>query len=83
MRHEQWLYFKSAIDPKWCDDFVQYCTESYEPVESTIGFNKLPEEYSEKGTVLIFPSFYKHQVQPVTSGTRHSLVTWVEGPHWR
>ena len=157
MRHEQWLYFKGTLDSQWCDDFVQYCTDSYEPVESTIGFNKqsaksdsfdvdvryinelqfttykgknegrygwhhdvdfknphpyhrklsltlqlsdpkdyeggefefesgideLPEEYREKGTILIFPSFYKHQVKPVTKGTRHSLVTWVEGPHWR
>ena len=188
MRHEQWLYFKSAIDPKWCDDFVEYVIKSYEPVESRIGFNReaaksdyrecdirwlnanteqelvnmlwsyvnranrdsfdvdvryinelqfttykgenqgkygwhhdvdfknpypyhrklsltiqlsdttdyegghfefekgidsLPEDVKEKGTVLIFPSFYKHQVLPVTSGTRHSLVTWVEGPHWR
>ena len=188
MRHEQWLYFKSAIDSDWCDKFVKHATESYEPVESTIGFNKqqaksdyrecdirwlnkdresglvdtlwryidranrdsfdvdvryinelqfttykgknegrygwhhdvdfknplphhrklsvtiqlsdpseyeggefefengidkLPDDVKEKGTVLIFPSFYKHQVKPVTSGTRHSLVTWVEGPHWR
>ena len=42
MRHEQWLYFKSAIDSDWCDKFVKYATESYEPVESTIGFEKKP-----------------------------------------
>ena len=188
MRHEQWLYFKSALDSQWCDDFVQYCTDTYEAVESTIGFNQqsaksdyrerdirwldsnretelvnmlwtyvnranrdsfdvdvryinelqfttykglnegrygwhhdvdfknsqpyhrklsltlqlsdpkdytggefefeseiepLPPQHTKKGTVLVFPSFYKHQVKPVTSGTRHSLVTWVEGPHWR
>tara|TARA_R110002153_G_scaffold3634_3_gene17440 strand:- start:1953 stop:2531 length:579 start_codon:yes stop_codon:yes gene_type:complete len=45
--------------------------------------DQLPPEYTEKGTVLVFPSFYKHQVKPVTKGTRHSLVSWVEGPHWR
>ena len=188
MRHEQWLFFKGVLDSDWCDDFVKYCTDSYEPVESTIGFDnqsaksdyrecdirwldssrekelttmlwsyvdranrdsfdvdvryinelqfttykgknegrygwhhdvdfknphpyhrklsltlqlsdpkdyeggefefengidELPEDYREKGTILIFPSFYKHQVKPVTKGTRHSLVTWVEGPHWR
>jgi len=49
--------------------------------ESTI--DQLPPEHTEQGTILIFPSFYKHQVKPVTSGTRHSLVTWIEGPHWR
>ena len=188
MRHEQWLYFKSAIDSDWCDKFVKHATESYEPQPATIGFkndltksdyrecdirwlepnietelvdtlwryvdranrdsfdvdvryinelqfttykgknegrygwhhdvdfknplphhrklsvtiqlsdpkdyeggefefekgiDELPIEVKEKGTVLIFPSFYQHQVTPVTSGTRHSLVTWVEGPHWR
>ena len=38
MRHEQWLYFKSALDTSWCDDFVDYVIKGYEPVESTIGF---------------------------------------------
>lgn len=37
----------------------------------------------EKGTVIIFPSFYTHQITPVTKGTRRSLVSWVEGPAWR
>ena len=188
MRHEQWLYFKGALDSDWCDEFVKYCTKQYEPQPATIGFkndltksdyrecdirwlepnietelvdtlwryvdranrdsfdvdvryinelqfttykgknegrygwhhdvdfknplphhrklsltlqlsdpkdyeggefefekgiDELPIEVKEKGTVLIFPSFYQHQVKPVTSGTRHSLVTWVEGPHWR
>lgn len=188
MRHEQWLYFKSAIDPKWCDDYVKYALKAYTPEDAKIGFNKeatssdyreceirwlnknkeqplvdmlwsyvdmanrdsfdvdvryinelqftsyygesegrygwhhdvdfknlqpyhrklsitiqlsdpkdyeggefefeadidqLPPEHKEKGTVLIFPSFYKHQVTPITKGTRHALVTWIEGPHWR
>ena len=37
----------------------------------------------QKGTVIIFPSFYTHQVTPVTKGTRRSLVSWIEGPAWR
>ena len=47
------------------------------------GIDQLPPEHTEKGTVLIFPSFYKHQVRPITKGTRHALVSWIEGPHWR
>lgn len=43
----------------------------------------LPPEHKEKGTVLVFPSFYRHRVKPVTKGTRKSLVAWFEGPHWR
>ena len=41
------------------------------------------KEALEKGSVIVFPSFHRHRVTPVTSGIRHSLVTWVEGPHWR
>jgi len=39
-----------------------------------------PEEMRKKGTIFIFPSFLKHCVTPVTSGTRKSLVSWIEGP---
>ena len=47
------------------------------------GVPQLPEEAKEQGTVIVFPSFLTHSVTPVTSGIRHSLVSWVEGPRWR
>ena len=37
----------------------------------------------EKGTITFFPSFMMHEVTPVTSGTRYSLVGWVHGPKWK
>lgn len=37
----------------------------------------------EKGTAIIFPSFGLHRVQPVTSGTRMSIVGWIAGPPYR
>jgi len=36
-----------------------------------------------KGTVLVFPSYLRHRVLPVTRGTRKSLVAWFHGPRWR
>ena len=36
-----------------------------------------------KGTVICFPSYLRHQVTPITKGTRYSLVAWFEGPRWR
>lgn len=33
-----------------------------------------------KGDAIIFPSFMFHKVKPVTSGTRKTLVIFVEGP---
>ena len=42
-----------------------------------------PIDLKKKGTILVFPSFLGHQVTPITSGVRKSLVTWVEGPKFR
>ena len=42
-----------------------------------------PVALRQKGTVLIFPSFLTHRVTPLLSGTRKSLVAWVEGPAFR
>ncbi len=36
---------------------------------------KLPQ-----GTTVLFPSYLIHRVEPVTRGTRFSLVSWVHGP---
>lgn len=42
-----------------------------------------PEWLREQGTAIIFPSFLRHRVTPVTRGTRYSLVGWMEGPKFR
>ena len=38
------------------------------------------KDLKQKGTIFIFPSFIYHMVEPVTQGTRKSLVAWIEGP---
>ena len=35
------------------------------------------------GTCAIFPAWVKHRVKPVTSGTRYSLVAWMNGPQFK
>jgi PKHD-type hydroxylase len=45
-----------------------------------------PEDFErmrQKGSVIVFPSYTPHAVEPVTRGTRHSLVTWVLGRPFR
>lgn len=43
-----------------------------------------PKESVRKlGTVIIFPSFVRHMVTPVTKGERHAMVSWVEGLNFR
>jgi len=36
-------------------------------------------EIRPQGSMIVFPSFLEHQVTPVTSGTRYSLVLWSIG----
>jgi PKHD-type hydroxylase len=37
----------------------------------------------QRGLVAVFPSYVLHQVTPVTSGSRQSLVAWVTGPAFK
>lgn len=37
----------------------------------------------DQGAIVIFPSYMVHQVTPITSGARYSLVGWVVGPPYR
>jgi len=36
-----------------------------------------------QGDIVVFPSFLKHRVTPVTSGVRYSAVTWYSGKSFR
>jgi PKHD-type hydroxylase len=37
----------------------------------------------DQGTMTVFPSFMCHNVCPVTTGVRHSLVSWMAGPPFK
>ena len=37
----------------------------------------------DRGSMTVFPSFMCHDVRPVMSGVRYSLVTWLAGPPFR
>mgnify|MGYP003677965505 FL=1 len=41
------------------------------------------EEIRPRGSIVVFPSHVVHQVTPITSGTRRSLVMWSLGPPFR
>ena len=47
----------------------------YEGGDLHIRKNKTPRV---KGAVSVFPSFLEHRVETVTSGTRYSLVIWLQ-----
>ena len=48
----------------------------FEEINSSMDFKGI-------GTVIIFPSYLRHRVTKVTSGTRRSLVAWFYGPNWK
>lgn len=37
----------------------------------------------QRGLLVAFPSYVLHQVTPVTSGSRQTLVAWISGPKFR
>ena len=41
------------------------------------------EVFKNQGTIIVFPSFIRHRVNPVTKGIRYSLVNWFEGPAFK
>jgi PKHD-type hydroxylase len=45
---------------------------------NSIDSSKINEckEISERGSIVVFPSFVWHRVTPITKGTRYSLVMW-------
>ena len=49
------------------------------------GKDKQPnaDNLKQLGTTIIFPSFLRHRVTPVTEGKRYSLVCWYEGSPFR
>ena len=56
----------------------------YEGGELSLYNGEEPEVVDKAiGNVCFFPSYTLHQVTPVTSGTRHSLVAWVTGPQFK
>jgi len=40
-------------------------------------------DFSKPGSMIIFPSFVQHKVNPVTSGTRKTLAMFFMGPSWK
>lgn len=48
-----------------------------------IGANDPVKTIKDRGAIIFFPSFVLHEVTPLVSGERYSLVGWVCGPSFR
>lgn len=58
-------------------------SQNYEGGDFEFEEVKTTADFRGKGTVLLFPSYLRHKVHPVTAGTRQSLVAWFFGNRWR
>jgi len=56
--------------------------EDYSGGDLILHTNRTPNIIEKrKGRIIFFPSYILHEVTPVTSGTRMSLVCWITGPN--
>jgi len=53
--------------------------EEYEGGEVVFNAGTERDLPRDQGQIAVFPSFILHKVNPVTKGTRYSLVTWAQG----
>ena len=58
-------------------------SDAYEGGDFEFDEVKTNADFRSKGTVLVFPSYLRHRIHPVTSGKRLALVAWFSGPRWR
>ena len=61
------------------DFWINYGDKPHNEKQSVVLINGM----KNRGSVLIFPSFLFHKVEPVTFGTRYSLVNWILGDTFR
>ena len=58
-------------------------SDEYEGGDFEFDELKTNADFRSRGTVLVFPSYLRHRIQPVTAGTRCALVAWFFGPRWK
>lgn len=82
--HHDILWTHSANSDRKLSITVQL-SDSQEYAGGDFEFDEVetPTGAKTKGTILVFPSYLRHRVTPVTWGVRKSLVAWFSGPRWR
>ena len=81
--HDVQWYNTAGVDRKLSvtvqlDDAASYLGGEFEFEELSTTAN-----LQARGTVLMFPSYLRHRITPVTKGIRRALVAWFYGPEWR
>lgn len=48
-----------------------------------LSIERAPPVQLTQGSIIAFPAFSEHEVQPVTRGTRYTATTWLSGPRFK
>jgi len=81
-RDDHWL----TTEAPWSGRKLSFCMQLSNSLDYTGGdleIYELPNLKRALGSAVVFPSFHPHQVTPVITGKRYSLVCWALGPKWR
>ena len=73
---------QSGLDRKLSVTVQLSESDEYEGGDFEFEELKTNTDFRSKGTVLVFPSYLRHKIHPITSGTRRALVAWFFGPRW-
>ena len=91
LRYDKSGHFSSHIDTIMAEmtnqtrklTIITILNNDYEGGKLYLNYGGKTYPKLEPGDVLIFPSFLLHGVEPVTSGIRRSIVTWLVGPYFK
>lgn len=77
--HEDWAPFSTDL-PMRKLSAVLLLSDPDDFEGGKFEFDEHGEVEMKRGSLIAFPSFLRHQVTPVTKGTRYSAACWVTGP---
>ena len=81
--HDVQWYGQSTLDRKLSVTVQLSDASAYEGGDFEFEEVHTTANFRSKGSVLVFPSYLRHKIHPVTTGTRRALVAWFYGPRWR
>lgn len=79
--HHDMVPTKSANEPVRKLSCVALLTSDFEGGE--LQFAEEQNVLTERGSIVVFPSFVEHRVTPVTAGERITAVSWMLGPAFK
>ncbi len=83
--HQDTMYFDNGLCRKLSIVTLLSDTDNFEGGKFYIQYDGVEKTYIDlkKGSVIIFPPYLLHGVEPVTSGERIAISGWLTGPNFK